>query len=138
MTKTKYGVKYLPFEKYYPDFFTDLENESIEWIAPAHIQDSLKTFLVLCARIKFKNFCYLCCRYPNATVGDYLTFIDIDGGKQSLLVSIVTDKNHYPNSALRIQKLIEELFLFELPEDKLSSIRLKIVGQLYPDESCRL
>jgi|GEM_PF-3424529 len=129
----KYGIKKLELTEKYPDFIADNAAHTVRWFIKRDIRSIIQTFLIQIAKIKYKEFDCYCCSYPTKYASDYFVFVDIDNAKEFLLLSSI-DTEQYTNSGKRIDKLKEELYIFDVAQEQLLNLHQEIADQLYPDE----
>lgn len=134
----KYGIKAVNLNEYFPAFLSDCQNHQITWQeANKDIFNRIHTFLVLIAKIKFKNFKCYCCIYPHSISSEYTVFLDIDAGSFCMLLTTIRDRNFYPNDGRRIHMLKDGLLLLDVPQDKLAILRQEMPCPPHPDEPSR-
>lgn len=120
----KYGIKSIKLGDYYPSLLADCQKHLVQWQpADRDIYSRIQTFLVIIAKIKFKDFNCYCCVYPHDTSSEYTVFVDIDAGNLYLLLTTIRDTGLYPNDSRRIHMLEEGLILLDAPQDVLTILR---------------
>lgn len=129
-----YNIKQIDLDKYIPDFLENNKKHLVHWFFVPHIPSRIQTFLSLIAKVNYKNFNCYCCSYPHETSADYIVFVDIDNGKNFMLISTIKDTKQYPDSWKKIERLKNDLIFIQVSYKQLLIIHQEIVDQLHQDE----
>jgi len=131
----KYGIKKFDLIEKYPEFIKDNADHIVLWVdAMPHIAGRIQSFLVSIAKKNYKSFSCYCCSYPSKYSSDYLVLVDIDSGKEFMIISTIKETGQYPSSTgKRIERLKEDLHLFDAPQKLLFNLRQEIADQLHPN-----
>lgn len=128
-----YHIRQINLNEYLPNFLKDNKHHLVHWFFVPYIPSRIQTFLTLIAKIEYKTFNCCCCSYPHQTSSVYIVFVNIDNGKNFMLISTIKD-DIYPNSWKRVEKLKEELLFIQTSYEQLLIIYQEISGQLHQDE----
>jgi hypothetical protein len=117
----KYGIRCLDLTERYPSFIDDCKREKVEWeTASDYITGCIRTFMTVIAHIKYSDLNCYCCSYPSEYVSDYIVLVACDN--LVFLVSILKDKDFYPNSEKRIQMLKDGLLFLDCDQPFLNAL----------------
>lgn len=134
-TPTKYGIKSVLLNEYFPSFLADCHDSKIQWTqANSDIYGRIRTFLLWIAQIQYKKYLCYCCIYPCPSSAEYTVFIDIDNGRHCILLTTIRDSNLYPQSWTRVNMLRNDLFLLDTSQKELLTLRQEILYSLHLNE----
>ncbi len=129
--KKKYGIKCIPLSEHLPHFMDDCCNNNIQWFSIDYVEQRICYFLSFIANINQKDFVCYCC-LPYQTSSEYVVFINIDNGKQLMLLSTLRDNSFRWKSWKIVEWLKDDLLLLDASYEDLRVISLKIPAGMHP------